>query len=404
MSHASSPNTFLYIASKPGGGYRLGTVRSKDLRQASLQLRKQRLTPVRTWTLPKRLGRLAGVVPLKDQAELHMQLAQLTGRGVPLVEALEVVSQSVSDTTRVRVDQVREQVSSGAPFSLACFQAGVFDAVTTAVYSAAERTGDLAGAAKQLATTVRRQLAIRGKVATLMAYPAIVFLISALAGLFLLTYVVPKVGRTLEENLSSRGLKLPIFTRVLMSIGEALRDHWLIALASLAVLIVLSVVLREKLLALLGLCVRKTPVLRDVITTQESARFFTVMAAMTKSGIPLADALGVADQAISHPDLKSQLSTLRSRLIEGGVLRQLIDGVTALPVSTRRLLIAAERAGDLESAFDTLAGDMTDELDRKTTRLLAVLEPLLIVFMAFVIGGLLLSIMIPMLSVASQIG
>lgn len=404
MSQAGSPSTYLYLASKPGGGYRLGTVQGRDMRQASLQLKKQRLTPVRTWALPKKLGTIAGGVPMKDQAEMHLQLAQLTGRGVPLVEALEVVAQSVSGPTRVRVEQVREQVSSGAPFSVACFQAGIFDVVTTAVYSAAERTGDLAGAAKQLATTVRRQLAIRGKVATLMAYPAIVFFISSLAGLFLLTYVVPKVGNTLQENLSSRGLELPLYTRVLMTVGEGLRDHWLIATLVVVGLIVLGVIFRDKLAALLSLVVRKTPILRDVIMTQESARFFTVMAAMTKSGIPLADALGVADKAISHVDLKAQLATLRMRLIEGGVLRQLIDNVSALPTGTRRLLIAAERAGDLESAFDTLAGDMTEELERRTTRLLAVLEPLLIVFMAMVIGGLLLSIMIPMLSVAGQVG
>jgi type II secretory pathway component PulF len=128
-----------------------------------------------------------------------------------------------------------------------------------------------------------------------------------------------------------------------------------------------------------------------------------VMAAMTRSGVTLADALGVATGALSHPELRGQLTTLRTRLIEGGVLRTLIDGVTALPVPTRRLMMAAERSGDLESAFDTLAQDHAEELDRRTSRLLAALEPLLIVLMFLVIGTLLLSVMIPLMKASSQV-
>ena len=128
------------------------------------------------------------------------------------------------------------------------------------------------------------------------------------------------------------------------------------------------------------------PILRDVVLTQESARFFTVMAAMTRNGVTLADALGVAVGVISHPGLRKQLTTLRTRLIEGGVLRSLIDSVESFPLPTRRLLMAAERAGDLESAFDTLAQDTTEELERRSERLLAAMEPVLIVIMFLMIG------------------
>jgi type IV pilus assembly protein PilC len=123
---------------------------------------------------------------------------------------------------------------------------------------------------------------------------------------------------------------------------------------------------------------------------------------MTHAGVTLADALGVASGAISHPKLRHQLTTLRTRLIEGGVLRVLIDAVDALPIPTRRLLIAAERSGNLESAFETLADDLAIELDRKSSRLLSALEPILIVIMFLIIGSLVLSIMIPLLKSTSQ--
>ena len=109
-----------------------------------------------------------------------------------------------------------------------------------------------------------------------------------------------------------------------------------------------------------------------------------------------------ATGAISHPELRRQLQSLQARLIEGGVLRTLIDSVTMLPVPTRRLLIAAERAGDLVPALDTLAGDMADEVDRKSSRLLAALEPALIVFMFLIIGSILLSIMLPLIKMTTS--
>src|SRR5262249_902226 len=147
---------------------------------------------------------------------------------------------------------------------------------------------------------------------------------------------------------------------------------------------------------------RKLPFMRDVVMAQECARFFTVMSAMTKTGVVLADALGVAEGAVSHPGLRRELTRLRTRLIEGGVLRILIDEVKTLPLPSGRLLIAAERSGDLQQAFETLAADMADEVDKQSQRLLAVLEPAMIVLMFLMIGTLVLSIMVPLITLTSR--
>ena len=85
------------------------------------------------------------------------------------------------------------------------------------------------------------------------------------------------------------------------------------------------------------------------------------------------------------------------------MLRVLIDEVKTLPLPSRRLLIAAERSGDLQQAFDTLAGDMADEVEKKSARLLAVLEPAMIILMFLLIGSLVLSIMVPLISLTSRV-
>ncbi|NUQ68380.1 MAG: type II secretion system F family protein [Phycisphaerales bacterium] len=391
------PTPFLFVAARPDGGRRLGFRRARDRRHLADQLRRERLVPLRTWSIPS-WASPESKVSLKDQAELHFQFAQLLSRGVPLVEALDVTSQAVAAATRPRVERIRELVAGGTSFAEACRSVEVFDPVTIAVYRAAERSGDLAGAAKQLAETTRRQLAISGKVTMLMTYPAVVLTISILVSLLLIVIVVPQIG----QSLASSGVELPWITRALVGTGLFLRAYGLWVGVGVLGLIVGAVIARRRVGAFIMRGARLLPAMREVIVAQESSRFFTVMAAMTRTGVTLADALGVAVGVVGHPELKNQLSSLRTRLIEGGLLRSLIDSVTALPMPTRRLLIAAERSGDMESAFGTLAQDMTEELDRRSGKLLALLEPLLTVLMFLIIGSLLLSIMIPLIRSTAQ--
>ncbi len=340
-----------------------------------------------------------GRVSLKDQAELHGNLAQLLTRGVPLVEALDVCTSAVSRDMKPRVTRMRDMVASGSSFADACQAEGGLDHVSIAVYRAAERTGDLGGAAKQLSGTVRRQLAIRGKAATLMLYPIVVLSISIMVAIGMMTLVVPSIIENLKDAVDS----MPWFTEVVYSVGVTLRDNAMPLLIGFGVLATLLFLFRARVIAFVAAQMSRLPFLRDVVLAQECARFFTVMSAMTRTGVVLSDALGVGEAALKHPTLKRELSRLRLRLIEGGVLRVLIDEVVTFPLPTRRLLIAAERSGDLQNAFDTLANDMADEVETRSSRLLALLEPAMIVLMFLLIGSLVLSIMIPLISVTSRV-
>jgi type II secretory pathway component PulF len=399
MPPASSPAPFAYLATRADGGRSMGVRRARDERDLASQLRRERMVPVRSLKLPS-IGGGGGSFSLKDQSELHVQLSQLLTRGVPLVEALEVTAACVNAATRPRVEKMRELVAAGSSFADACKAVDGFDNITIAVYRAAERTGDLGGAAKQLAVTTRRQLAIRGKAGTLLLYPIIVLTISLGISTLMLTVIVPRIGQALK---SAAQVKLPWYTELVLGLGEFMRDQWPWIIATLLALGIAAYVLRSAIGTLFGRLFRRTPMVREVIMAQESARFFTVMAAMSRAGVTLGDSLAVGVTAVTHPKLHKQLVTLRTKLIEGGILRNLLENVDAFPLQVRRLMIAAERSGDLQNAFDTLAQDTSDELDRRSSRLLAMLEPLLIVLMFTIIGSLLLSIMIPLMKLSQQV-
>ncbi|MCC6659307.1 MAG: type II secretion system F family protein [Phycisphaerales bacterium] len=394
---ALARQSFFFVAATASGGRTMGVREARDPRALADTLRRERLLLLRSYKLPAWAVREQGL-PLKDRAAFNDQLAQLLHRGVPLVEALEVTASAVSPHARTLVERMREAVAAGAGFADACAKTGVFDRVTIAVYRAAERTGDLAGSTRQLAMNAKRQLKVVRKVATLLLYPAVVLVFGTGVTLLMLMAVVPRIA----DALAQLNLTLPWYTQVLVGIGRFMQTYWLFLLVGALAGLTAAVIARKPLLAAAMRLARRTPFLRDVLLASESARFFSVMAAMTRSGVTLGDSLSVGVEAVGMPVLRRELGTLRARLVEGGILRNLIESVTALPLATRRLLIAGERAGDMEAVFDALAEDMTDEVDRRAERFLHFLEPMLIVLLFLAIGGMMVSIMVPLITLTQQ--
>lgn len=407
MSSANS-QTFLYAAMTGVGKKTLGLRRAPNQDVLSEELRNQDLLLLRAWRVPlsgvggvkSASGLHEGRMPLKDQASMAEQLHMLLSRGVPLVEALEVAASVVSERSRGRVLKMRELVGAGSSFADACRKLGGLDDVTIAVYRSAERTGDLAGAAHRLAVAARRRLAISGKAVTVMIYPAVVSTIAILLFLALLIFLVPQIARQVRQ-LSP---KLPWISEAVFSVGEWLNSHLMLVGIVLAALVVGGLIGWRSVVSALRATLGRAGPIASLVLHVEMTRFFSVMAAMTRSGVPLADALAAATGVISGRKLRAQLEQVQKSLVEGGLLRVLIEKVDELPLATRKLLIAAERAGDLDSAFDALASDMAEEVDKKSARLLALLEPAVIVGMFALLGPLIIAIAIPLMTFRGQVG
>ncbi len=397
---ALSTQTYFFQAMKPTGGKTMGLRAAGDEAKLAEELRREDLLLLKAWRVP--VGSSAPAkIPLKDEAELNDQLRILLSRGVPLTEALEVAATVVGPASRARVNRMKELVSGGASFADACAQVGGFEPVTIAVYRSAERTGDLTGAAERLSKSARRRLSISGKAVTVMIYPAVIVTIALLMFCFLLIFIVPKMAQTVRPLIESNGGKLPWFSAVVFNVGEWLNAHLMLSLLIGMGLLCGAIIIWRRVVKGISFIGRKFPAVANLLLTVEMTRFFSVMGAMTKTGVPLADALAGATGVISSTKLREQLNTLQRNLVEGGLLRTLIEKVDALPLSTRRLLIAAERSGDLDSAFDSLAGEMADEVDKKSARLLALLEPMMIVAMFLLLGPLIIAIAIPLISARS---
>ncbi len=399
MSQAPS-NTFWYAAVSTGGKKSFGMLSAADHAALADSLRKRDLVLLRAWRLPLHLGDVGaadakGAVPLKDEAALNEQLEILLERGVTLVESLEVAEEVVSKKTAPRIARMRQLVSGGASFAQACRQAGGFDGVAIGVYQAAERTGDLGPAAGRIAVAARRRMEIRGKAITVSVYPVIVAVVSFSILFGVLAFIVPGLAESVADM--SAG-ELPFFSALVFATGTWIRGNILAVLIFLAALLVGAVAFRKLIAAALLAAGRKIGPVASLLRSVELARFFGVLAAMTRSGVPLAEALGSATSTIGEPRLRAQLDKLRQSLIEGGLLRSLIEAVDELPHSTRRLLVAAERSGDLDQAFDSLAARCAEDVQRKSERLMAFMEPAILIVIFALIAPLIIAIALPMMN------
>lgn len=401
MSERSYQHVFQ--AMTPAGASTFGVRPAIDSIELGNSLKRDDLLLTRAIKLPLKASPFS--LPTKDEVALNEQLASLVGRGVPLVESLEVAASVVTVKSKPRIERLREQVASGASFADACENIGGFDDVTIGVYRAAERSGDIAGAAKRLADNARRRQALFGKVVTILIYPSVVAIFASIIFFCLLAFVVPMIAETIRGLLSEEGYaNMNILSKVVFATGEWMNKNLPLSLGIVALAITLVLTGRAIVFGILASLIRKIPVMGGLMLATEMARFFSVLAAMTRSGVTLADALASATNVLSEPRLRGQLEALQRSLVQGGLWRTLIERVDALPLATRRLLVAAERGGELDGAFESLAEELADEVETRAQRLLAVLEPLILILMFLVIGPIIIAIAIPLFTARTPDG
>ncbi len=400
MSAAPTSKQFLFTAVTSSGARKRGFRAAEDRAELADALSEESLLLLRAWELPDWASD-AGEreMPLQDYLSLNEQLALLVSRGVPLVESLSVAEDVVSAKSQRRVKQMREKVASGASFADACVDVGGFDEVSAAVYRAAERSGDLAPAAKRLAEAAKRRASVRSQAKTMLMYPAFV----AIVGVAVLALMVMVVVPTLGEALQQANAELPGYSQIVISTGLWARANVLWVTLGLGAIAIALLATRRTIVPALAGLLRRIPVVDRATLSGELASLFAVLAAMSRSGVPLADSLAVSAKTVRHPRLREQLEKLQTDLVEGGVFSALIEKVDALPLATRKLLNAADRAGDLEPTFESLTQEYAERSEEASSRLLSLLGPVILVVVFLFVGAIVLALMIPLMNLSSAI-
>lgn len=394
--------TFDYRADDAQGRRCKGRLEADGPRHARQLMREQGLWPrelheVRvssdSGTQP-RSGRLSAA----DLALLTLQLSTLVQAGLPLEEALEAVAkQSTRRKVAGLLSAVRSRVMEGHALStsLGMFPKA-FPELFRATVAAGERSGHLGDVLEQLAAYTQARQASRQKIQMALVYPSILMLTSVAIVGFLLGYVVPDVVKIFIDS----GQALPWLTRALIGLSDGVRNHGLLVIGGLAMLISLwRWSLRQTVWQLrwhrLALNV---PVIGEVLRAMEAARFASTLAILGKSAVPLVDALEIAAAVIGNLTIRARMTDVARSVREGGTLTRGLELSGDIPPMMLHMIASGERAGELDRMLARAAEQQESSLAARIALVVSLFEPAMLVLMGTVVLLIVLAILLPILS------
>ncbi|WP_460053614.1 type II secretion system inner membrane protein GspF [Pseudomonas sp. S2_D06] len=339
-------------------------------------------------------GRLSAA----DLALLTLQLSTLVQAGLPLEEALDAVAkQSSKRKVASLLSAVRSRVMEGHALASALGQfPRAFPELFRATVAAGERSGHLGQVLEQLSGYTQARQASRQKIQMALVYPLILMLASVAIVGFLLGYVVPDVVKIFVDS----GQRLPWLTRALIGVSNGLRDHFLLLMGVLAVL--------------LGLWrwswqqpqwrlrwhrwVLNAPVIGEVLRAMEAARFASTLAILGKSAVPLVDALEIAAAVIGNLTIRARMVDVARSVREGATLTRGLEMSGDIPPMMLHMIASGERAGELDRMLARAAEQQENSLAARIALVVGLFEPAMLVLMGGVVLLIVMAILLPILS------
>ena len=265
---------------------------------------------------------------------------------------------------------------------------------------AGEASGRLDIVLTRIADYLQKQASIKGKVIAAITYPAIMVVVGMAVVIFLMSYVVPKITEILKE----RGGELPFITEVLMVISGFTAAYWVyILLAAIIGGLFLKGMIgtdagRLKFDSLL----LRLPIFGNLFSKQAISRFALTFSTLLKSGLPALDSLKIVALVVNNARLTQVINDIHARIIEGADIATPIKKSRVFPPMVGYMVSVGEQSGQLEEILDRIAESYEEELDLAIQRLTALIEPIIIVLLAVVVGFIIAAVLLPLLDFSSM--
>lgn len=346
----------------------------------------------------KEQGRNKKLVPIKSKAlgEFCRQLANLLGAGVSLAPALEIIAREDGLTPNLRrvYGQVLMEVRNGASLSEALEQQGVFPDLMLGMVRSGEGTGCLDKISERLAIHFEKRYQMEQQVKSAMTYPIILGVLAVAVVIIIVTFVLPQF-----EDMFAAMDELPGVTRMLMAASDFLVHQWyLVVLAAVGLTVAVRCLLRvEGVRMRVDRLALNLPILGRLNRVICTARLARSVSSLYASGTPMVSALQVSRDTLGNQYIAKQFDEVLSRLRSGASLSQALAGVDGLTEKLVSVIHVGEETGRLDTMLDNAADAMEYDAQQASRRMVTVLEPLLIIIMAVVVGFIMVAVMAPII-------
>jgi len=359
----------------------------------------EEITPGRTGKSSLRLPALRRKAAQPDITAFTRSLASLLESGAALDRALEIMLEVEADpATRSLIEDVQVAVRGGAALSEAfAEQNGVFSGFYVSMIRAAEASGALSDGLERMLDYLERSRELREKIVSALIYPSILLGVAGISVLILLTLVVPQFRPIFEEM----GTALPLATRGVLAVSDFLASYWwlgplLIAGSVLAGRRVL--VNPQKRLQLDRMSLRM-PLLGPLISANETAKFSRSLGTLLLNGVPVLQGLEIGRNTLSNRALAAAVDEAADSLKGGGDLSSTLQAAAVFPGLAIQMIKVGEESGNLDHMLLRVSKIYDGEVSLSVQRLLAMVEPLLIVGLGIMIAGIIMSILVGVISI-----
>ncbi len=350
---------------------------------------------------------LTGRVNKKLLMVFTRQLATLIDAGLPLLRGLRTLERQEKNTAlKKTVAALAEAVEGGSTLSEAMQQhPRVFDRLYVNMIRAGEAGGVMEVVLTRLAEFSEKAQKIRGKVIAASVYPVIVLLIAVTILFFLMTFIVPKFQEIFRDLLE--GKPLPLLTQYVMRTSQIIRENVLVVAGSIAGVVVAFNILIAKVAIvrrLFDAFKLNAPVFGPLIRRVNISRFTRTLGTLISSGVPILQALMIVKDTTANAVIANALQSVHDSVKEGESVVRPLEASGVCPPMVVSMVDVGEETGALPEMLMKIADNYDDEVDNAVAGLTSLLEPLLIVFLALVVGTIVIALFMPLVSILQTLG
>jgi type IV pilus assembly protein PilC len=329
------------------------------------------------------------------------QLATLVDSGLPLLRGLNVLAKQERDTVlRKTINKLAEGVQGGGTFSESLAQhPRIFNDLYVNMVKAGELGGVLEVVLSRLAEFQEKAAKIKNKVVAAMVYPTIVMVMALGIMGFLLVYIVPKFEAIFHDMLGDK--PLPLITRFVIAVSRFAQGHWLILLGGI-IMVPAAYNFANRTAggrSLLDRFKLRVPLFGDVIRKTAISRFSRTLGTLVTSGVPILQALNITRATAGNTVISRAISQVHDSVKEGESIVQPLEASGAFPPMVVSMIDVGEETGRLPDMLLKVADVYDDEVDNSVAALTAMLEPIMIVFLAIVVGTIVIALFLPLISI-----
>ncbi|AFA47012.1 type II secretion system F family protein [Acetobacterium woodii] len=335
-------------------------------------------------------------------SDFSRQIASMLAAGITMIRAISIIEErDIKPKIKKVYEKLHTEVENGNTLSHAMEQTGgSFPELLINMYKSGEASGQMEETARKMAEHYEKEHKLRTKIKGAMTYPMILFVVTVIVVLVVFTLILPQFFTLFE------GIELPAITRLMINISTSMTSFWYLYVIGLLAIIamvafLLSLPTVKRAVDQLKL---RIPRIGKLMKTIYTARFSRTLSSLYSSGLAMINALEISGSIIGNTYLQNQFPHVIEQVRNGEPLSASIQSINGFDSKLVSTIYIGEESGNLDEMLNNVADSFDYEAEMATTRLVAFIEPIMIIIMAVMVGGIMLSVMLPIMTLYQNIG